>query len=1355
METKDYYLGFDIGTGSVGWAVTDENYQLKKVHGKTLWGSRLFETAVTAEERRGFRAARRRLERRKNRIELLQELFADEISKVDKGFYHRLKESRYVAEDKRDISGGTPDLPYALFADSDFSDKDYHVNYPTIYHLRRALMKQEEPFDVRLVYLAVHHILKHRGHFLFEGKKLEDVREFKPAYQSMVDALEELPIDEDERTIVKDVEKMQMMAEIIADKSKGKSVKKAELWNCFGTKNKCEKEILVLLAGGTVKLSNIFEDKSLDEAEKPKLSFSDSNYDEYETQIEDALQEKYIVISSVKAVYDWSLLNEILQGYDSLSEAKVAIYEKHREDLRRLKGLFREKDDDTYSRIFGYPQDKEKNYSAYIGMVKVNGRKKALLEGRCNREEFYSFLKKILIEIEDERAQDILEDIEQENFLPRQVIKDNGVIPYQVHKMELIHILEKAQKYLPFLAERDESGYSISEKILKIMEFRIPYYVGPLNTTHTKENGGFAWAVRKEEGKIYPWNFEEKIDVEQSAEKFIRNMTNKCTYLLGKDVLPKYSLLYSEYMILNELNNVRLNGELLSVELKKQIYNDLFMRFRRVTQKKLKEYLYQEGLIEKKGKEYVVEISGIDGDFKASNKAELDFREILTNITLTNEQKERLVLDITIFGGDKKLLKKRIRLLVPELSDKQVERLSQLKYDGWGRISREFFTEVEAPNPETGEVLNIINMLRETQDNLMQILSSKYEFAHEISRINEKCTAHTELSYKNIDEMYLSPAVKRQTWQSIKLAKEIKKIMGGAPKRIFIEMAREKQESRQTVSRRKRLLELYRKCKDEERDWVGELTDADDNSLRSDRLYLYYTQMGRCMYSGEKIDLDRLYDKNVYDVDHIYPQARVMDDSLDNRVLVRREYNAEKKDKFPIKSEWQKERAGFWKALLSKGFISKEKYKRLTRKDSFTAEELTGFIARQIVETRQSTKAVAEILKQVFSESELVYVKAGNVSAFRQKFKLLKIREMNDLHHAKDAYLNIVVGNAYYTRFTKDASWFVKKYPNASYNLNKMFEGRDIERKGEVAWKAGEGGTISVVKKMLAKNNAFVTRRSYEAKGGLFDQMPMKRGHGQVPLKGNDERLQSKDKYGGYNKASGAYFVLVESENKKGNRIRTIEFVPVYLARKLEESEENMRAYLKENLGLINPNILISKIRIDTLFEVNGFCMYLSGRTGNRLLFKGANQLILNSESQKVLKKVLKFAMRYSNNKNAAISRNDELEDGALNDLYNIFYEKTANTVYNVRLEAQVKNLENGRDTFLSLSREEKCLVLAEILHLFQCNSTAANLKRIGGGASAGILVMNNNITELDDIAIIHQSPTGFYEQRIDLKKGL
>ena len=46
---------------------------------------------------------------------------------------------------------------------------------------------------------------------------------------------------------------------------------------------------------------------------------------------------------------------------------------------------------------------------------------------------------------------------------------------------------------------------------------------------------------------------------------------------------------------------------------------------------------------------------------------------------------------------------------------------------------------------------------------------------------------------------------------------------------------------------------------------------------------------------------------------------------------------------------------------------------------------------------------------------------------------------MNDLHHAKDAYLNIVVGNVYFVKFTKNAAWFVKENPGRTYNLEKMF----------------------------------------------------------------------------------------------------------------------------------------------------------------------------------------------------------------------------------------------------------------------------------------------------------------------------
>ena len=82
----DYYLGFDVGTESVGYAVTDESYHVLDFRKRAMWGSRLFDAAQTAEGRRVLRTNRRRLSRRKWRTELLQELFAEEICKVDSGF---------------------------------------------------------------------------------------------------------------------------------------------------------------------------------------------------------------------------------------------------------------------------------------------------------------------------------------------------------------------------------------------------------------------------------------------------------------------------------------------------------------------------------------------------------------------------------------------------------------------------------------------------------------------------------------------------------------------------------------------------------------------------------------------------------------------------------------------------------------------------------------------------------------------------------------------------------------------------------------------------------------------------------------------------------------------------------------------------------------------------------------------------------------------------------------------------------------------------------------------------------------------------------------------------------------------
>ena len=93
QKNLDYFIGFDIGTNSTGYAVSDTNYDLIKYQQHPMWGVHLFETAKLAEERRTHRAARRRLDRRQQRIQLLRELFSVEIGKVDRNFFRRIDSS--------------------------------------------------------------------------------------------------------------------------------------------------------------------------------------------------------------------------------------------------------------------------------------------------------------------------------------------------------------------------------------------------------------------------------------------------------------------------------------------------------------------------------------------------------------------------------------------------------------------------------------------------------------------------------------------------------------------------------------------------------------------------------------------------------------------------------------------------------------------------------------------------------------------------------------------------------------------------------------------------------------------------------------------------------------------------------------------------------------------------------------------------------------------------------------------------------------------------------------------------------------------------------------------------------------
>lgn len=174
MGNRPYYLGLDIGTDSVGYAATDEQYRLCKFRGEPVWGTTLFETASLAEERRAARVARRRLDRRQQRVTLLEELFAPELGKVDAGFFLRRRESALFPEDAQ--------AGVRLF-DGGITDEEYHNHYPTIHHLIVELMESCETHDIRLIYIACAWLVAHRGHFLFEASNKVD--DFNTVYDEL------------------------------------------------------------------------------------------------------------------------------------------------------------------------------------------------------------------------------------------------------------------------------------------------------------------------------------------------------------------------------------------------------------------------------------------------------------------------------------------------------------------------------------------------------------------------------------------------------------------------------------------------------------------------------------------------------------------------------------------------------------------------------------------------------------------------------------------------------------------------------------------------------------------------------------------------------------------------------------------------------------------------------------------------------------------------------------------------------------------------------------------------------------------------------------------------------------------
>lgn len=1344
-DMERYHIGLDIGTSSIGWAVIGDDFKIKRKKGKNLIGTRLFNEGATAAERRGFRTQRRRLNRRKWRLKLLEEIFDPYMAEVDEYFFARLKSSNLSPKDSNKKYLGS-----LLFPDK--SDSNFYDKYPTIYHLRRDLMEKDEKFDLREIYLAIHHIVKYRGNFL-ENVPAKNYKNSGSSIGYLLEGVNNLYKDiiENENVTIlnsgkfKDVEKIILDDEIrnidkqknvgkllVEDKEK-KNIITAFSKAIFGYKFNIEDLLLI-------------EDSTLIENDKnKKITFNDENIDNVFNELSHSLNDNQMdLLTKTREIYFKVKLNMIVPSGYTLSESMIEKYETHRAHLKMYK---------EFINTLNLKDRKilKNAYSDYINNKKA--------KAANAQENFYKAVKKTIKDNNSDTAKKIIGLIDDGNFMPKQRTGENGVIPHQLHQIELDRIIENQSKYYPWLAEENpvEKNRKFAKyKLDELVTFRVPYYVGPLvDKTESNKNEKetkFAWMVRKAKGTITPWNFENLVDRTESANRFIKRMTSKNTYIIGEDVLPASSLLYEKFKVLNELNNIKVNEKKLDIEQKQDIYLNLFTTAKNVTKKSLATYLNCSA----------DSISGLsDGEkFNSSLSSYIDLKAILGNIVddcNKNEDLEKIIEYSTVFE-DGNIYKEKLSE-ISWLTDEQIEKLSNIHFKGWGRLSKKLLTQITNENGE-----RIIDALWNTSNNFMQIINDE-SIQAKLAEINSEYTDTDKYDLEDIlDKVYTSPQNKKAIRQVMKVVEDIEKAMKCEPTSIAIEFTREKRKSELTNTRYKKISNAYEKITDEiiSEYELGKLQSELDNNADNmrDRYYLYFMQLGRDMYTGEKINIDELHQK--YDIDHILPQSFIKDDSLNNRVLTRKDVNNKEKSDKTAADLYAVKMSDFWRKLHKQGLITKQKYKNLlTRTDSIDKYTKQSFIKRQLVETSQVVKLAANILQDKYSDTKIIEVRAKLNSNLREEYKLIKNRAVNDYHHAIDGYLTTFIGQYLYKTYPKLRSYFV-------YNDFKKLDSNYLKhmKKFNFLWQLQDDKTIDIYdnvnnefvlnvpemkkyiqkiynykymlvsKEVTTKNDAFYKETKYKAGGTNL-----------IPIKQN----KPVNVYGGYKEKRNSYMMLVKIKKKKEN-IYKIVGVPRLLSDELDrlndmgEKRLLLEKIARKNLSKTEQNfkIILDKIYYGQLI-IDGNQKYTLGS----VMYKhNAMQLHLSKQALEILAVGKTKSREVSNEELIMVYEEILLVVNKYFELYDISkFRQKLNNGLELFKELPIYNIyENNK-----IKKIGKLEVLDRILIGLHANAMRTDLSVLGF-KDLGKLQVNGGIKLSPDAKLIYQSPTGIFSRVVKVK---
>lgn len=535
----------------------------------------------------------------------------------------------------------------------------------------------------------------------------------------------------------------------------------------------------------------------------------------------------------------------------------------------------------------------------------------------------------------------------------------------------------------------------------------------------------------------------------------------KCEIYRDEDVAAKGTYTSEWATIYQKINNLsiicggdrrRLSNEerQIAVELAKKVEKVTYKAFRKAikldddyrfsalnySEKKKSDKKKNEG----ESKSDVVEINDVvdslacedKGDFitaKNSNKIVKALNDNLkSDIELIDE-----IAEICTKYKSENLFRSAIaesRIIGGRLDEETIEKLSKIDMKGYGHLSLHVLREI-LPYLEEGMVYS----------DAMQ----KAGHNHSEHNFEKQKFLGTKEVYDAIGGV-TSPVVKRALSQTVKVIDAVIR-QYGSPYAINIELARDMSMTKDERDKLKKENDTRAAKNEAIRENIAKL-NAMPNSTNVLKYKLYEEQDHKCAYSMETLDINHLFEDGYYEIDHIIPYSRSFDDSFNNKVLVLKRENQNKRNSTPVEyferiGRDYDEVLAFWKAVYQKR--NRKKLEFLQKKEINESE----WKNRALNDTRYASRMLANLIKDylLFDEKSkdkygrVETVKGAITSYLRRFWGVQKIREDGDKHHAVDAAIIACV-----TPKTKNK---IERY-NQIKESRKMRNGQYVLEDGEI-----------------------------------------------------------------------------------------------------------------------------------------------------------------------------------------------------------------------------------------------------------------------------------------------------------------